>query len=67
MEVKISDSVPDWLVNKLSELRIFKASFSKYGKAYTNFIEEQIDSKKQIFVPEISVTRNNTIMNRSVL
>lgn len=67
MEVKISDSVPDWLVNELSELKIFKTSFSKYGKAYTNFIAEQTNRKKQIFVPEISVTRNNTIMNRSVL
>lgn len=67
MEIKVSDSVPEWLVNALSEMKIFKTSFSKYGRAYTNFIQEQIESKKQIFVPEISVTRNNNILNRSVL
>lgn len=67
MEVKVSDSVPEWLVNVLSEMKIFKTSFSKYGRAYTNFIREQIESKQRISVPEIIVTRSNNLMNRSVL
>lgn len=67
MEVKVSDSVPEWLVSVLSEMKIFKTSFSKYGRAYANFIREQIESKQRISVPEITVTRSNNLMNRSVL
>lgn len=39
MEVKILDSMPMWLADSLSELGIYKTSFSKYGKAYTNYIK----------------------------
>lgn len=42
MEIKVSDSVPDWLIGKLSELHIFKTSFSKYGKAYEDHIRRKI-------------------------
>lgn len=34
MEVKISTSVPLWLSRTLSDLRIYKTHFSKYGKEY---------------------------------
>ncbi len=34
MEVKTAYSIPLWLMNMLTENRIFKASFSKYGNAY---------------------------------
>ena len=34
MEVKTSGSMPLWMTSVLSENRIFKTSFSKYGKAY---------------------------------
>lgn len=42
MEIKISDSVPEWLIEKLSELHIYKTSFSKYGKAYQDYIQQKI-------------------------
>jgi hypothetical protein len=34
IEVKISSAVPIWLSRTLSELKIYKTSFSKYGKEY---------------------------------
>ena len=50
MEVKISDSVPEWLINKLSELQIYKTSFSKYGKAYQTFIYNKIFENRSVNV-----------------
>ena len=47
MEVKVGNAVPDWLINKHSELHIYKTSFSKYGRAYENFVKEQIEMKKR--------------------
>jgi hypothetical protein len=69
MEIKVSDSMPDWLIDKLSELKIYKTSFSKYGKAYTNYIRDQVAQKsgRRIYVSGISMVNNNNIfMNRSV-
>lgn len=66
MEVKVSDSMPEWLIKKLSELGIYKTSFSKYGKAYTNFITEQAVSKSRIYISGISMVKNSILMNRSV-
>lgn len=71
MEVKVSNAIPDWLVAKLSELSIFKTSFSKYGRAYQNFVKRQIEDSQQvgarrIYVSGISMVKNNIIMNRSV-
>ena len=36
MEIKSSTAFPLWLVKKLSEEKIYKSSFSKYGTAYKN-------------------------------
>lgn len=66
MEVKVSESMPDWLVRKLSELQIYKTSFSKYGKAYTNFVKEQVSKKSSIYISGISMVNNQILMNRSV-
>jgi len=69
MEIKVSDSMPDWLIDKLSELKVYKTSFSKYGKAYTNYIRDQVAQKsgRRIYVSGISMVNNNNIfMNRSV-
>lgn len=49
MEVKVSDGVPDWLIRKLSELQVFKTSFSKYGKAYQNYIKNQIYMNRSVY------------------
>ncbi len=41
MEVKVSGGIPIWLVDFLSENKIYKTSFSKYGNAYKQIIEEK--------------------------
>lgn len=38
LEIKTLDSFPMWLVNALSELKIYPTSFSKYGNIYRNYI-----------------------------
>ncbi|MGN0612394.1 MAG: polyphosphate polymerase domain-containing protein, partial [Porcipelethomonas sp.] len=48
MEIKIIDSMPLWLSEALSELGIYKTSFSKYGKAYQNFVREKINEEKGV-------------------
>ncbi|NCB51606.1 MAG: polyphosphate polymerase domain-containing protein [Clostridia bacterium] len=40
MEIKTTDAIPLWLTALLTENRIYKASFSKYGKAYGNMIDD---------------------------
>lgn len=65
MEVKVGDSMPAWLVQKLSELGIYKTSFSKYGRAYANFVKEQAD-KSHIQISGISMVNNKILVNRSV-
>lgn len=65
MEVKVSESVPEWLVAKLSELKIYKASFSKYGKAYMKFVQEQAE-KSHIQISGVSIINNQILMNRSI-
>ncbi|MBE6760672.1 MAG: polyphosphate polymerase domain-containing protein [Ruminococcaceae bacterium] len=40
LEIKIPGVMPMWLAHILSELNIFPNSFSKYGKAYLNFLKE---------------------------
>lgn len=38
MELKTNGGIPLWLTRELTRLKIFKASFSKYGKAYEKLI-----------------------------
>lgn len=38
MEVKTSGGIPLWLTQVLTQERIFKTTFSKYGKAYEKLI-----------------------------
>ncbi len=49
MEVKVLDSVPAWLINKLSELHIYKTSFSKYGRAYQDYILNQKNTNRSVY------------------
>lgn len=42
MEVKTKDAMPLWLAEILSDHKIYKTSFSKYGKAYEEMLQEQI-------------------------
>jgi hypothetical protein len=48
MEIKITDSIPMWLSEALSELGIYKTSFSKYGKAYQNFIKDKTNQERGV-------------------
>ena len=73
MEIKVSNAIPDWLVNKLSELQIYKTSFSKYGRAYQNYVKSQIEDGqlanncgRRIYISGISMVNNHIMMNRSV-
>lgn len=61
MEVKVGNAIPDWLVEKLSELGIYKTSFSKYGRAYQNFVKSQIECTQHI-----CIINNQILMNRSI-
>lgn len=45
MEIKISNSIPEWLIHELSRLKIYKTSFSKYGRAYQNYIKSTIEER----------------------
>ena len=42
MEVKIANAMPLWLSQKLSELQIYKVSFSKYGTAYARHVRNEL-------------------------
>lgn len=41
MEVKTADAIPLWFVEILSELKIYKTSFSKYGNVYKTIYERK--------------------------
>lgn len=42
MEIKCPGAMPLWLAHRLSEMRIYKTSFSKYGTAYRKYIFNDI-------------------------
>ena len=42
MEIKVAAAMPMWLVKFLSENKIYKTSFSKYGTAYKTFSKDII-------------------------
>ncbi len=50
MEVKITNAMPYWLSQKLSELGVYKTSFSKYGKAYQNLVLDKINNNEGVSV-----------------
>lgn len=45
MEIKCSGGIPLWLVRVLSEEKIYKASFSKYGTGYTRLILPNLNNQ----------------------
>ncbi len=47
MEVKISGAMPIWLAEQLAMLKIYKISFSKYGRAYQNEIIARMEQKRR--------------------
>lgn len=48
MEVKISDAMPLWFVDIITELKIQNVSFSKYGNVYKNNLRNQYYSYARI-------------------
>ena len=50
MEIKVTDSIPTWLSDALSELNIYKTSFSKYGTAYKQFIQSKIEEDRSVMI-----------------
>lgn len=50
MEVKAANTLPLWLTNLLSEYRVYKTSFSKYGKEYEKLILNSTETRgEQIY------------------
>ncbi len=45
MEIKTSGAIPLWLTHTLTENRIFKTSFSKYGTAYSDMVNNKTIAK----------------------
>ena len=52
MELKCPGSIPLWMTKVLSEERIYKTSFSKYGTAYCSFMEETPEQRSHIMAAE---------------
>jgi hypothetical protein len=50
MEIKTSGGIPLWLTRVLSELKIYKTSFSKYGTAYENMIMKNNVKQSHIYI-----------------
>lgn len=48
MEIKVSQSTPMWLAKLLSDYKIYKTSFSKYGTEYTAYIRNMIKEGDKI-------------------
>ena len=44
LEIKVEDSIPLWLCKILSNGKIYKSSFSKYGEAY----KKEMDKRKDL-------------------
>jgi hypothetical protein len=55
MEIKHSGAIPLWLTRTLSELKIYKKSFSKYGNEYIRYTAE---NPRMLIVNEIERQTN---------
>lgn len=47
MEIKTGTAIPLWMTNILSENKIYKTSFSKYGNAYAAIMSERANGGKK--------------------
>ena len=41
MEIKTANAIPKWMVDILSSEKIRKTSFSKYGRAYLQMLDDR--------------------------
>ncbi len=46
MEIKCDGHIPLWLCSLLSEMKIYKTNFSKYGTEYQSFLRKKLYAKK---------------------
>ena len=47
MELKAPGAIPLWMVRLLTEMGLYKTSFSKYGTAYQIFLEQEYKGGKR--------------------
>lgn len=47
MELKAPGAIPLWMVHLLTEMRLYKTSFSKYGTAYQILLEQEYKGEKR--------------------
>ena len=47
MELKAPGAIPLWMVRLLTEMRLYKTSFSKYGTAYQLMLEQEVKGVKR--------------------
>ena len=52
LEIKTDAAIPLWLCRFLSERKLNKASFSKYGTAYLTFLSDDRKTEKQSYTDE---------------
>ena len=48
LEIKIPGAMPLWLSHLLDDLKIYPASFSKYGEAYKRVFSEALDQNEYL-------------------
>lgn len=63
MEVKTAGAMPLWLVRFLSENRIYKTSFSKYGTAYKTLMQRTAESEIILGAAAASIYEKGGIYN----
>jgi hypothetical protein len=69
MEIKALGGMPLWLAGALADNEIFPATFSKFGKCYTEYIAKQVDrrfSAGKIIANQGMVIGNSVNMERMV-
>lgn len=50
MEIKLSETFPMWLTDILSELKVYKTSFSKYGTEYKGYLHNTLNQGGKQYV-----------------
>ena len=60
MEIKTASAIPLWLVKVLSDGKIRKASFSKYGMAYECILYEQLAARSRTAAARSRVVQEET-------
>ncbi|MCR4717302.1 MAG: polyphosphate polymerase domain-containing protein [Lachnospiraceae bacterium] len=63
MEVKVAAGMPLWLARYLSENKIFKSSFSKYGTAYKKYIVNDnnhvVEEEAPLTIKKVAMKKEN--------